>query len=126
MKIEKRRNKDFRELNVWLEARILKNQIFQLVKSFPPEEKYRLSDQVIRSSRSINDNIAEGHGRFSYKDQLHFCIQARGSLSETLNHLINALDCAYIDQAVFNEHYIQYKKVEQLLNGYITFLRNKI
>ena len=56
----------------------LKNELKEIADKFPPEEKYRLTDQLIRSSRSINANIAEGHGRFTYKDQLHFCIQARG------------------------------------------------
>ena len=51
-----------------------------------------MTDQVKRSVRSINANIAEGHGRFTYPDQIHFCIMARGSLSETINHLIDALD----------------------------------
>src|SRR6267142_5963885 len=91
------KNQSFTELEVWKKARILKIELRNLVNSFPPEEKYRLTDQIIRSSRSITSNIAEGHGRFTYKDQLHFCIQARGSLAETHNHLIDAHDCKYID-----------------------------
>jgi len=74
----------FAELEVWKKARILKNEIFELTKTFPSEEKYRMMGHLIRSSRAINGNIAEGHGRYTYKDQLHFCVQARGSLSETL------------------------------------------
>jgi len=72
------KNQSFTELDVWKKARILKNELKEIADKFPPEEKYRLTDQLIRSSRSINANIAEGHGRFTYKDQLHFCIQARG------------------------------------------------
>lgn len=124
--MEEIRHKDFRDLTVWQESRKFSNVIFQLIKTFPTEEKFRLADQIIRSSRSINSNIAERHGRFTYKDQLHFCIQARGSLSETLNHLTQAVDCCYLNEETFNEHYAQYKKVEQLLNGYISFLRSKI
>jgi len=56
----------FTELAVWKKARLLKNEIQELVSTFPKEEKYRLTDQLIRSSRSINNNIAEGHGRFTY------------------------------------------------------------
>ena len=96
------KNQSFTELDVWKKARILKNELSDLVKSFPHEEKYKLADQIIRSSRSITANIAEGHGRFTYKDQLHFCIQARGSLSETHNHLIDELDCRYLLQAQFD------------------------
>lgn len=89
-------HQSFTGLEIWRKAREFKNEIFLLVKEFPDTEKYRLSDQLIRSTRSINSCIAEGHGRFSYKEQIHFCILARGSMSETLNHLIDAFDCKYI------------------------------
>ncbi len=120
------KNQGFAELEVWKKARIFKNELFDLVKTFPSEEKFRLSDQIIRSSRFISANIAEGHGRFTYKDQLHFCIQARGSLSETHNHLIDALDCRYILQAQFDYFKALIDEVGRLLNGYITFLRSKL
>lgn len=116
----------FTELEVWKKARILKNDVEALVKSFPHEEKFRLADQLIRASRSINANIAEGHGRFSYKEQLHFCIQARGSLSETLNHLIDAYDCKYISSEELKLFKTKISEVEMMLNGYITFLRKNI
>ena len=119
------KNQSFTELEVWQRTRFLKNELSDLVKTFPLEEKYRLSDQIIRSYRSINSNIAEGHGRFTYKDQLHFCIQARGSLSETHNHLI-ALDCRYIAQIKFDSFKALIDEVGRLLNGYITFLRSKL
>ena len=73
----------FTDLEVWKKSRILRNNITELVKSFPGEEKYRLTDQVIRSSRSIGDNIAEGHGRFHYIDASKFLVNARGSAAET-------------------------------------------
>ena len=85
-------NRSFTELEVWKKARQLKNKIKEIVKNFPTEEKFRLTDQIIRSSRSVTANIAEGHGRYSFPDQVHFCIQARGSLSETFNHCIDAFD----------------------------------
>ena len=95
-------HKSFTELEVWKKARSLKIEIKILVESFPLEEKFRLTDQIIRSSRSINATIAEGHGRYTFKDQLHFCIIARGSLSETYNHLIDALDWNYINTEQLN------------------------
>lgn len=115
----------FEELEVWKKARQLKNDIFHLVKSFPSEEKYRLADQLIRSSRSVNTQIAEGHGRRTYPDRLRFCVIARGSLSETLNHLIDAFDCSYIDEEIINKFRNRVSEVEKLLNGYITFLDTK-
>src|SRR5437870_11179894 len=110
------KNQRFTELEGWKKARTLKNELKDLTNSFPPEEKYRLTDQLIRSSRSINANIAEGHGRFTYKDQLHFCIQARGLLSETYNHLIDAFDCRYINHDRLNYFKILIDVVGRLLN----------
>ena len=119
-------NQSFTELDVWKKARILKNELKEIADQFPPEEKFRLSDQLIRSFRSINSNIAEGHGRFTYKDQLHFCVQARGSLSETYNHLIDAFDCRYINNNQLNYFKTLVDEVGKLLNGYITFLRKNL
>jgi four helix bundle protein len=119
-------NQSFTELDVWKKARVLKNELKAIADQFPQEEKYRLIDQLIRSSRSINSNIAEGQGRFTYKDQLHFCIQARGSLSETRSHLIDAFDCRYINEDQLNYFKNQIDEVGRLLNGYITFLRKNL
>lgn len=60
--------KDFTSLEVWQKGRELKNAIYNLVKTFPSTEKFRLEDQLIRSTRSITANIAEGYGRFTYKE----------------------------------------------------------
>jgi four helix bundle protein len=115
----------FTELVVWQEARKFQLFIFNLSKSFPPEEKTRLTDQIIRSSRSIAANIAEGHGRFHYQEQIQFCRQSRGSLSEVLNHTYAALDCNYIqtDRVHAVEH--QAAVLLKLINGYIFFLKNQ-
>lgn len=118
-------HKSFTELEVWKKARILKNEIKELTQSFPIEEKFRLTDQIIRSSRGINAMVAEGHGRYTFKDQLHFCIIARGSLSETYNHLIDAFDCKYISEEQLNYFKNRIDEVERLLNGYIAYLKKK-
>jgi four helix bundle protein len=115
----------FYDLLVWKKARELKTEIWQLVKTFPPTEKYKLTDQLIRCSRSILATIAEGHGRFTFKDQIHFCIIARGSLSETYNHLIEAFDCGYISSDQLNIFKEKIEEVAKLLNGYIAYLRSK-
>jgi four helix bundle protein len=119
-------HQSFTELEVWKKARILKNEIKELTKSFPPEEKFRLTDQIIRSSRGINATIAEGHGRYTFKDQLHFCVIARGSLSETYNHLIDAMDCDYISQEQLDLFKKSIEEIERLLNGYISYLRKNL
>jgi four helix bundle protein len=117
---------NFTELEVWKKARTLKNEIKELTNSFPADEKYRIVDQIIRSSRSVTATIAEGHGRFSYKDQIHFCIMARGSLSETLNHIVDAFNCGYIDREICQNFAAKIEEIQKLLNGYISFLKKNI
>jgi four helix bundle protein len=112
----------FETLAVWKEARVLKNEIFQLVKTFPVDEKYKLIDQLVRSSRSVNAQIAEGHGKRTNPDKIKYCLQARGSLSETLNHLIDAFDCGYIKTDQLHHFREKIKEVERILNGYIAYL----
>jgi four helix bundle protein len=70
----------FETLEVWKEARILRKEISNLVKQFPSVEQFRLSDQMIRASRSVTANITEGHGRYHFQESIQFCRQARGSL----------------------------------------------
>lgn len=74
-------SKSFTELEVWKKMRVLKIKIETLTRTFPQEEKFRLSNQIIRSARTVNACTAEGHGRFTYPDRINFCIIARGSLS---------------------------------------------
>lgn len=123
--MEEGAHQGFTDLEVWKKAREFKKEIQVLAKNFPPEEKFRLVSQMVDAARSINANIAEGHGRFTYKDQIHFCIQARGSLSETLNHFIEAYDCQYITKEQLSSYKTKVDGVGKLLNGYITYLRKK-
>ncbi|HEY5772069.1 MAG TPA: four helix bundle protein [Chitinophagaceae bacterium] len=115
----------FEQLELWKKAREFKNEVAKEARTWPAEEKFKLIDQIIRSSRSINALLAEGHGRFTFADQLHFCIQARGSLSETINHLIDAFDENYIKEEMLNYLKTKGKEIERLLNGYIIYLRNQ-
>jgi len=86
----------FEGLHVYQSARNYRQKISLLCKELPASEKFLLKDQLIRSSRSITANIAEGYGRFHFKEFIQFCRQARGSLTETLEHLICAADEGYI------------------------------
>lgn len=115
----------FVDLEVWKKARLLRNNISNLIKSFPNDEKYRLSDQIIRSSRSIGNNIAEGHGRFHYFDAAKFFVNARGPVAETIDHLIIALDNNLIDEMVFETFKTNCEECMKMINGYINYLRKQ-
>ena len=112
----------FEDLEAWKKSRDLKKEISLLVKSFPAEEKFRLTDQLTRSSRSVASQIAEGHGRKTNPDRIRFCVIARGSLSEILNHLIDALDEAYMNETQLNYFRNKITDTEKVLNGYISYL----
>ncbi|WP_224746257.1 four helix bundle protein [Mucilaginibacter glaciei] len=113
------------DLEVWKKSRILRNNISEIIKAFPPEEKYRLTDQIISSSRSIGNNIAEGHGRFHYLDASKFLIIARGSAVETIDHLIIALDNSFIKKEDFEQLKHDCEECSKMINGYIAYLKKQ-
>jgi four helix bundle protein len=115
----------FEDLEVWQKSRELRRDISRLVKVYPEGEKYRLADQMMRASRSITANIAEGYGRYHYQENIQFCRQARGSIFELLDHLTISLDEGYIDENKFNEFKEQIFEVIHLLNGYIKYLKGR-
>lgn len=114
---------DFRSLRVWQNAKALRDQLFRLSKGLPVDERFRLCDQIIRASRSVTANVAEGHGRYHYADGIRFLIQARGSLYELLDHLDVALECGYIQRSEFQDFERRIAALARGLNGYIRHLR---
>jgi len=112
----------FESLECWKDAKEIQIAIYNLVKVFPENERYRLTDQMIRCSRSITNNIAEGYGRFHYLDNAKFCRNSRGSLMELLDHLIIANDCGYINDEKLESLRKRINKCNALLNGYIRYL----
>jgi four helix bundle protein len=96
--------RELETLAAWNKSRELRIQISRLSRSLPVEEKFRLSDQMIRASRSVTANLAEGYGRFHYMETVKFCSNARGSLVELLDHLYVCLDEEYIQVEQFESH----------------------
>jgi len=113
------------DLEAWKKARAFRIEISKLAKTFPKEEKFRLVDQLIRASRSIAANIAEGHGRFHFQENIQYCRQARGSLTECLEHLICALDEGYISTEILKKVRPLYDELLKIINGYILYLKKQ-
>ena len=86
----------FEKLKAWQEAKKLVVEVYHLLDNFPSFEKYALCDQIRRAIVSVPSNIAEGSGRMSIKEQIHFLEVAYGSLMETYNQLLIAIDLTYI------------------------------
>lgn len=114
--------KGFKDLNCWKEGRELRKMVSDFVKRLPDSEKYLLTSQLLRASRSITNNISEGYGRYTYTDTRHFFIQSRGSLTEVLDHLTIAKDEHYITDEEKDQLDQQCEKVFKLINGYIAYL----
>lgn len=114
--------KSFEELECWKKADALRKRLSILVKTFPSEEKYRLCDQIIRASRSVTANIAEGFGRFHYQENIQFCRQSRGSLYEIIDHLIVARDENYIADSDLIDLKREIQECLAILNGFINYL----
>lgn len=114
--------KGYKDLECYIQARELRVYISNLTKKFPSLEKFLLTAQIIDSSRSITRNIAEGYGRYTYTDTRNFFIIARGSVTETMEHLTTAYDEKYIleEELITGEQ--KCELVFKLINGYISYL----
>ena len=88
----------FEKLKVWQEAKKLVVDVYHLLDNFPKFEKYALCDQIRRAIVSVPSNIAEGSGRRSLKEQIHFLEISYGSLMETYNQLLIAINLTYITE----------------------------
>ncbi len=115
--------KTFEELECYKLGRELRKAVSTFCKTLPREEEYRLKDQIIRSSRSVTANISEGYGRHHHKENAQFCRTARGSLTETLEHLNTALDEEYLTDNEYAEMRKLLEETWKVLNGYISYLQ---
>ena len=91
----------FERLEVWQEARKLVVDTYKLVRKFPNEEKFAMGDQIRRAVVSVSSNIAEGSGRGSLKEKIHFIEIAYGSLMEVYCQLQLAADLNFIKELDF-------------------------
>lgn len=89
--------RNFRELEVWKEARKLVKEVYLLTKALPETEKYGLVSQINRCVISIPANIAEGSAKYSQKDFVRFLQISLGSAYELESHLILCGDLGFID-----------------------------
>lgn len=106
----------FENLEAYKVARMLVRDIYRLQNKFPKEERYALGDQIRRSSTSITSNIAEGTGRNSYKEKIHFIEIAFGSMTESFSQLQNAQDLGYILEEEVENLRPQFNHVAALLS----------
>ena len=117
--------KGFRDLECYREGRNLRIFTAGIIKKLPPFEKFLLISQMRRASRSVTTNIAEGYGRFTYKDTRNFFLISRGSVAEIIEHFTIALDEGYISKEEFGTGEELCSRVFRLINGYISYLERQ-
>jgi four helix bundle protein len=114
----------FYDLPVYKTTREFRKRVSHVINEFfPKTEEFRLKSQLLNSSRSTTANIAEGFGRFHHQENIQFCRQARGSLTETMEHLITASDEGFITNELLQELNSLYKECLKELNSYIKYLK---
>ncbi len=111
-------------LDVWSKAKDYAVKIYrEVLPLLPPEEKWGLNQQIRRAAQSIPANIAEGYGRYYYQENIRFCYIARGSLEETLSHLVLATELGFLPKELYKELMREGEELTRLLNGYIAYLK---
>lgn len=117
---------NFEKLQCWQACNELKIYIREKVlPSFPKTERFELYSQILRASRSATANIAEGWGRYHYKENIKFLLNARGSIAEVLDHALEAKSWDYISEKELAEIRNQVDSCTRLINGYIKYLRKQ-
>lgn len=107
----------FEKLEVWQKARAFNKTIYQTTSKLPYSEQGILVDQLRRTANSIPSNIAEGSGRLSPKQFIHFLSISYGSLMEVFNHLILAHDLGYISDKELAEIRIKTSEIAKMIKS---------
>jgi four helix bundle protein len=115
----------FEDLEVYKAAREFRKAIYAVSRRLPEFEKYELGRQVRRAAVSLTNNMAEGHGRFHYPDQIRFFLHSRGSLEELVGDLNACLDENYLSAHEVANLKEQAREVLILINAYLRYLRSR-
>ena len=109
--------KNFTDLIAWQKAHTLVLEIYKITKLFPEDERFALTNQLRRAAVSITSNVAEGFGRNTPRDKVHFYSIAKGSLLETQSQLLVAKDLGYLENASYEILEPKIIEVAKLLSG---------
>ena len=112
------------KLEVWMRAKDFALAVYkEVVPHLPSDEKWNLTQQLKRAAQSIPANIAEGHGRYRFLDNVRFCYMARGSLTEVQSHLALTHDLGYLPDEIYKQMTSHAESIGKQLNNYISYLK---
>jgi four helix bundle protein len=115
----------FEDLEVYRVAREFRKGMYGVVKRLPEVERFGLASQIRRAAVSLTNNIAEGHGRYHYLDQIKFTLHSRGSLEELLDDLNVCEDEQYLPAEQIASLKEDGWRIRQLIDGYVRYLRQQ-
>lgn len=107
----------FEQLEVWKESQNLAVYIYQVTKKFPKDEMFAITNQLRRAASSISANIAEGFGRLSPKDKVHYYVMAYGSLLEVKNFLYLSTKLEYLSDQDLENALLRCTSCQKLINA---------
>lgn len=117
--------RSYKDLLIWQRGFQIVIAVYKLVKSFPQEELYALTNQIKGASVSIPSNIAEGYGRNREKSFNHFIDIARGSLYELETQLLLSKELEFVtDNELFNEILNLIEEESKMINSFSRKLKN--
>lgn len=116
--------RDFKDLVAWQKAHGLAVEIYKRTESFPKAEQFGLTNQIRRASVSVASNVAEGFGRRTGADRVHFYDMARGSLHETQAQLLIAKDVGFLSEDLYTILEEMSTECHKLLTGLINKTRS--
>jgi four helix bundle protein len=115
----------FEDLEVYKAAREFRKALYGVARRLPDFEKFGLTSQIRRAAVSLTNNLAEGHGRFHFLDQIKFTLMARGALEELVDDLNVCLDESYLPAPEIAGLKASGWQVLKLINGWLRYLRDK-
>lgn len=115
----------FKELDCWKKCQLAKIWVYAFLKQVPKNE-FDVHDNMKRAARSTTRNIAEGFGRFHYKENIQFCRISRGSLHELLDDLDDCVLEAFVLPAQISEGEQLINEAILSVNGYINYLQRRL
>ncbi|TMP94682.1 MAG: four helix bundle protein [Verrucomicrobia bacterium] len=115
----------FEDLEVYKAAREFRKKMYGVARRLPDFEKFGLASQIRRAAVSLTNNMAEGHGRYHFADQVRFFLGSRGSLQELVDDINVCNDEKYLEGDEITELKGEAWRVLGLINGYLRYLRDR-
>ena len=117
--------RDFEELDVYQRAREFRNAVYELTRILPSDEKFGLVSQMRRAAVSVTNNIAEGHGTYTFKQNIAYLHRSRGSVYEIRDDLNVCEDQRYAIPDQLQPLREMAVRLTMLMDGYVRYLRTR-